>query len=62
MSPLQSRKQLLIAESDLNRMLLARDYEALAGGFRSGASQFKKVARLASFASLALSLFKTLRL
>jgi hypothetical protein len=34
LSQLQLRKQLLIAESDLNRALLLQEYQTLAGGLR----------------------------
>lgn len=61
MNTLQARKQLLIAESNMNRVLLVRDCAAVTGGIWSAAAQVKKVAGLASAAGMVVSLLKMLR-
>ncbi len=46
--PLASRKQLLIAESELNRAQLAREWQTLAGEARALADQAKTIRSMAS--------------
>ncbi len=48
MSPLESRKQLLIAESELNRAQLAGDLTALAAGARTLAHRAKSFGSIVS--------------
>jgi hypothetical protein len=48
LNPLQSRKQLLIAESELNRAQLVREWETMADGVRSVADRAKFFASIAS--------------
>jgi len=61
MKTLQSRKQLLIAESDINRLLLAQDYKALTADVRNASRHIRRLAGLASLASAGMSLFKMFR-
>jgi hypothetical protein len=57
MSPLESRKQLLIAESELNRAELVQEWKAMADGFHSVADRAKSFGAVASSAAaLAASL------
>jgi hypothetical protein len=51
-SPLQSRKQLLIAESELNRAQLSEEWQTMAHGVRDLAHRTKTVAVWASSAAL----------
>src|SRR5580704_7901879 len=53
MNPLKSRKQLLIAESELNRAQLVQELQTMAGGIKSLANQVRTIG---SFASAAASL------
>jgi hypothetical protein len=53
MNPLKSRKQLLIAESELNRAQLVQDWQTMAGEVHSLANQARTIS---SFASAAASL------
>jgi len=48
MTPLQSRKQLLLVESELNRALLVGDMAALAADVRALTSRAKSIATIAS--------------
>ena len=51
MKPLESRKQLLIAEGELNRAQLVQDWRIMAGEARSLAHQAKTISSLASAAA-----------
>lgn len=48
MNPLESRKQLLIAESELNRAQLVGDWEALAAGVRRVSNRARSFGSIAS--------------
>ncbi len=48
MTPLQSRKQLLLAESELNRAQMVADMTALRADFRAVTHRARSVAALAS--------------
>ena len=52
MNPLESRKQLLIAESELNRAQLVGDLAALTGGVRTLAGRAKSFGSIASSAAV----------
>jgi hypothetical protein len=52
MNPLESRKQLLIAESELNRAQLAGDLAALAAGVRTVTDRAKSFSAIASSAAV----------
>jgi hypothetical protein len=52
LNPLQSRKQLLIAESELNRAQLVQEWETLAEGVWSVAGRAKSFASIASSAAV----------
>ncbi len=56
MNPLESRKQLLIAESELNRAQLAEDWRTLAGEVHVLTQKAKTIGGLASGATLLASL------
>ena len=60
-SPLQSRKQLLIAESELNRAQLSEEWETIAHGVRDLAHRAKTVAVWASSAALLVAGVTALR-
>ena len=51
-NPFESRKQLLISESELNRAQLVREWDALAVGVRTFSGRVKSFGSLASSASL----------
>jgi hypothetical protein len=51
MNPLKSRKQLLIAESELNRAQLVRELQTIADGVRSLANRARTIGSLASAAA-----------
>jgi hypothetical protein len=51
MKPLESRKQLLIAESELNRAQLVQEWRIMAGEARTLAHQAKTISSLASAAA-----------
>jgi len=51
MNPLESRKQLLIAESELNRAQLLQECQAIAEGVRSVAGRARTLRFLASTAA-----------
>ncbi len=61
MNPLQLRKQLLIAESELNRAQLIEEGEALAGEVRSVADRAKSFAEIASSAAVLMAALMALR-
>ena len=50
MNPLESRKQLLIAESELNRAQLVQEWQTMADGVRSVADRARTISSLASAA------------
>jgi len=52
MNPLESRKQLLIAESELNRAQLAGDLAALTAGVRTLTDRAKSFSAIASSAAV----------
>jgi len=51
MNPLKSRKQLLIAESELNRAQLVQELQTISDKVRSFASRAKTISSLASAAA-----------
>ena len=51
LSPLESRKRLLIAESELNRAQLLQDWESMAAGVRGFAERARSFSSLASSAA-----------
>jgi hypothetical protein len=61
MNPLASRKQLLIAESELNRAHLAQDWQALAGEANELAQQAATIRSLASASVVLISELVTRR-
>jgi hypothetical protein len=64
MSPLQSRKCLLIAESDLNRAQLAEDWKVMSHGVHTVASRVRSFGSIASVAAtigIGLSAFQCSR-
>ena len=54
-NPLQLRKELLIAESDLNRAQLLEDWQAMTVGARTLTARVKSVSALASAAALLIA-------
>jgi hypothetical protein len=52
LNPLESRKQLLLAESELNRIQLAGDMAALTAGVRTLADRAKSFGSIASSAAV----------
>ncbi len=60
-TPLSVRKQLLIAESEVNRTLFVRECHALAGGAREMAMPIKQVVAIAASMSAAAGLFKAVQ-
>ena len=61
MNDLESRKQLLIAESELNRAHLISDWESLAGEMRALTNRAKTMGSLASAATLLISALSAFR-
>lgn len=55
MNPLESRKRLLIAESEINRAQLQEEWEAMTNGVRSLADRAKSFASIASSAAVLLA-------
>ena len=51
LNPLESRKQLLIAESELNRAQLVQEWQAMGDGVRSVADRARTISSLASAAA-----------
>jgi hypothetical protein len=51
MNPLESRKQLLIAESELNRAQLVQEWQAMGDGVRSIADRARTISSIASTAA-----------
>jgi hypothetical protein len=60
-SPLESRKQLLIAESELNRAQLSEEWQTMAHGVRDLAHRAKTMAVWASSAALLVAGVTALR-
>jgi hypothetical protein len=64
LSPLQSRKSLLVAESDLNRAQLAEDWKVMSHGVHTVASRVRSFGSIASVAAtigIGLSAFQCSR-
>ena len=61
LSPLESRKQLLIAESELNRTQLSEEWQTMAHGVRDLAHRAKTIAAWASSAALLVAGVTALR-
>jgi N-acyl-D-aspartate/D-glutamate deacylase len=55
LNPLESRKQLLIAESELNRAQLVQEWQMMADGVRSIADRARNVSSLISAAALLIA-------
>jgi hypothetical protein len=51
LNPLESRKQLLIAESELNRAQMVQEWQAMADGVRSVADRARTISSIASTAA-----------
>ena len=60
-SPLESRKQLLIAESELNRAQLSEEWQTITHGVRDLAHRAKTIAAWASSAALLVAGVTALR-
>jgi hypothetical protein len=56
-NPLQARKQLLIAESEINRAEMLHEWQEISGGVRALTNRVKSVGSLASAATLLISAF-----
>jgi hypothetical protein len=61
MSPLGSRKQLLVAESELNREQLSEEWQAMAQGVRDSARRARNIAAWTSSAALLVAGVTALR-
>jgi hypothetical protein len=61
MNPLESRKQLLVAESELNRALMVGDMTALKADIRTFTDRAKSLSSIASSAAVLLAGLMTLR-
>ena len=61
MSPLESRRQLLIAESELNRAELSREWQTMAHGVRDLAHRVKTIGAWVSAAALLVAGVTALR-
>jgi hypothetical protein len=61
MTPLESRKQLLIAESELNRAELAGDLAVLTAGVRTLTNRAKSFGSMASYAAVLVAGLAALR-
>ena len=61
MNPLESRKRLLVEESELNRDQLIQEWIALAAGFRTLTYCVKSVGSIASAAALLVAFLAALR-
>lgn len=55
LNPLQLRKELLVAESDLNRVQLIGEWQAMTDGVRTVTTRVKSVGSIASAAALFIS-------
>ncbi len=56
-NPLQTRKQLLIAESEINRAEMLDEWQEISNGVRTLTDRVKSVGSLASAATLLVSAF-----
>jgi hypothetical protein len=56
-NPVQARKQLLIAESEINRAEMLLEWQEVSGGVRAFTNRVKSVGSLASAATLLVSAF-----
>jgi hypothetical protein len=61
LTPLQSRKQLLIAESELNRAQFVEEWESVAGGVHAAADRAKSFAAIASSAAVLVAALTAFR-
>jgi hypothetical protein len=61
LTPLQSRKQLLIAESELNRALFVQEWDAMSDGLHAVAGRAKSFAAVASSAAVLVAALTALR-
>jgi hypothetical protein len=61
MNPLQSRKKLLIAESELNRAQFVQDWETLAEGVHAIAGRAKSFSAIASSAAVLVAALAAFR-
>ena len=61
LNPLESRKQMLVAESELNRAVLEDEWQAMAHGVRDFAHRAKNIAAWASSAALVVAGVTALR-
>ena len=60
-SEVEARKQLLIAESEVNRSLLLRECQAMKGEFRNALEPIKQIGAVTSSIAVAAALYKALR-
>lgn len=60
-SPLELRKRLLVAESEMNRALLAREYRVLTGDLRSATHHLKKLGGVVSSATALVAVYMAFR-
>lgn len=60
-NPLEARKQLLIAESEINRVRMQEEWSAMTGGVRRLAARVKSAGSLASAAALLVAGLSALR-
>ena len=61
MNPLETRKRLLVAESELNRAQLVRELDAMTVGVRTLTHRVKSFGSIASTAALLVTTFAALR-
>ena len=61
MNPLESRKQLLVAESELNRAQLVQDWQEMRGEVHSLASQARSISSIASAVATLVAGLSSLR-
>ena len=61
MNPLESRKQLLIAESELNRAQLVQEWQVTTGEVRSLTSQARSISSIASAVATLVAGLSSLR-
>ena len=61
LSPLESRKQLLLAESEINRVQLLREWETMTDGVHAVAGQVKAIGSLISAAASLVSILLSFR-
>jgi len=60
-SAAETRKQLLIAESEVNRTLFLREWQAMTGEFRAAIQPVKEIGWMTSAIAVVSALFKALR-